>query len=208
MGNEAVKIDATQGKEILRALRDLLKVQSDPARRFEIQSCIDQVTAELHVTAFELKSPDLKIERIRQALLGRRDENIELGIAPRDNTFDSKLLGVFGEELCVSLTGADRAARVNETDWDLKTKEGKRIQVKTRAVYEHNKDLIHIDFKTLDFDVLFLVLVDTKMEFKLKTFIPVEQLQKLVKDRNDNSFRLESIRTKYSEYKRYGRDSL
>ncbi len=140
------------------------------------------------------------LSRIRELLLRRRIENKEVGIDDRDNIFDTKLLCILGEELCRAQYGAKRAEAVNQKDWDLIAPQGRKIQVKTRAVYRHNADGIHIDFKALTFDDLYLVLVDEQLNLLGEGLIAKERLAQLVAHEKSGKLRLRDIRRRYMEY--------
>ncbi|MBZ4411234.1 hypothetical protein K8640_23760 [Myxococcus sp. XM-1-1-1] len=140
------------------------------------------------------------LSRIRELLLRRRIENKEVGIRDRDNIFDTKLLCILGEELCCARYGAKRAEVVNQEDWDLIAPRGQKIQVKTRAVYRHNTDGIHIDFKALNFDDLYLVLVDEQLNILGEGLIAKKRLVLLVAHESSGKLRLRDIRRRYKEY--------
>ncbi|WP_147445448.1 hypothetical protein [Corallococcus aberystwythensis] len=145
--------------------------------------------------------PDsLLLSRIRELLLRRRIENKEVGIDDRDNIFDTKLLCILGEELCRTRHGAKRAKAVNQEGWDLVDAQGRKIQVKTRAVYRHNADGIHIDFKALAFDDFYLVLVDEELNLLGEGLIAKERLARVVAHEKSGKLRLRDIRRRHAEY--------
>ena len=152
-------------------------------------------------------SLDQKLMKIRDALIRRRNENTDLGVEAKDNVFDTRLLALYGEEFCQSRhPNSKRAQGVNEAGWDLLLDDGRRVQVKTRAVYSHNNDGIHIDFNVDPaFDCLYLLLVDESLKHMCSVLIERQALEKVWTSRKNGGFRLSSIRSKYAFYAKLGR---
>jgi hypothetical protein len=139
---------------------------------------------------------------IKLELIRRRESNAQLGIATRDNIFDTKLLAVYGEIYTQSLfPGCSRSDLVNQKVWDLKMSDGKTIQVKTRTVYAHNRDSINIDFKELAFDYLMIILLDEKMNHLSDLFLSLDQLTKEIRPKKGGGYRLSNLRTRHQTFK-------
>jgi len=153
---------------------------------------------------------DTLLTNIKSALLRRREENTGLGIQTKDNVFDSRLLAIYGEEfLCGKLPGSTRSTSINEAAWDIRTADGKTVQVKSRAVYLHNVDAIHIDFKeNLNFDFLFLLLVDEGLKHLCTSLIRKERLAPLLFQNKKGGFRMRDIRRRYLEYQALSEDAF
>lgn len=140
------------------------------------------------------------LERIKSALTNRLRVNSELGLSETENRLDSKLFGLYGELLAEIRTGGQRADQVNQASYDLETSQGITIQVKARAIYESNNDGIHIDFKSLDFDYLFLLVVNESLEHLAEIYLSKESLKELCHLEKSGKYRLRNIRTRYTEY--------
>ena len=142
----------------------------------------------------------IDLAQIRQILVTRRKENLAIGI-DGGGVFDTKVLALYGEQfIAARFPGARIAETINNASWDVKLPDGKTIQVKTRAVYHHNNDAIHIDFSDVRFDFLFLLVVNESMDHLAELLIPARDLLTLLRP-HARGQRLQSVRTSYASWK-------
>ncbi len=144
-----------------------------------------------------------KVKMIKDVLINRTKENTEIGLTAKENRLDSKLFGLYGELLAEIKTGGKKSDQVNQSVWDLIDNNGKTYQVKSRAIYSSNNDGIHIDFKNLEFDFLFLLVVDEDMNHLAEMLLTRDTLDSLCRFEKSKKFRLRDIRTKYKVYLKY-----